>query len=170
MYSGDIMSRGTMLNGRIIFDIIILAITGWAFSVTQTFPESFMQEHINSAFFPSIVCGLLMILMLNVLWTDFRELRENGETLEKLDMRAAIGAITILGLLILYVVLIEAIGFKFATMLFLFSAMMVCHATLSDEASILPSTRYIIISVVASIGITLLTHALFVHGFGLSLY
>ena len=71
--------------------------------------------------------------------------------------------------------LIEGIGFRFATMVFLFSAMMVCHATLTKEsghqiASLLPSKGYAVTAAIASVVITSITHAVFVYGFGLSLY
>ena len=164
-----------MINGRIIFDVVILAITGWAFSAAQAFPESFMQEHITSSFFPSIVSGLLMVLMLNVLWTDFRELRTHGESVEKMDPRSAFGALAVLALLVIYIFLIEGIGFRLATMVFLFAAMMVSHITLTKAdddqlKNLLPSKRYTLSAALASVVVTLLTHAVFVHGFGLSLY
>jgi len=149
----------TMFSGRILFDVIILGIT-----------------------FPSVVCGLLAIFMVNVLWSDLRELRaqlnasqnlaqgESGGDQEAVDKRPVIGAISIFILLIVYILLIEQIGFQFATILFLFSAMLICHASLTTDAKTMPTKAYMAISAISSVVTTLLVQLLFVQGFGLSLY
>lgn len=160
-----------MVNGRILFDLTLLVCSGWGFFTARALPPAYSSGQIGPGFFPATVAGLGIVVMAAILFGDLRmarTLRDN--TLPEIGRRAGIGALAVVGLLVAYIQAIEPIGFRFATGLFLFLGILICHATLETSETVPSfSPRFVGIAALTALAVTLVTYTVFTQGFGLNL-
>lgn len=159
-----------MLNGRILFDLTLLSGAVWAFVLSRALPASHSSGPIGPSFFPSVVCALGILVLLGALWQDIRAgTNEEGDAMV-LNKKKALCAMLVFALLIGYIILIPAIGFRLSTIMFLFIAILICDFGMTEDRDrLLPDVRFSLIAAGAALVSTLLTHAVFTYGFGLNL-
>lgn len=160
-----------MVNGRILFDLTLLACSGWGFFAARSLPPAFSPGQIGPGFFPASVAGLGVLVMFVILVGDLRRTRSvNGSVVPEIGKTAGLGALVVVVLLVAYIQLIEPIGFRFATTLFLFLGILTCHFTLeTDQARPLLSLRFVGLAALTATVVTLATYTVFTQGFGLNL-
>lgn len=159
------------MSGRILFNLMLLACSAWGYIAASALPAAYSPGQIGPGFFPSTVAGLGVLVMLAILIGDLRSARAlNASVPDRIDKKSSIGAVTIVVLLIGYIQMIEPFGFRIATAIFLFLAILVCHVILeSDQTPPIFPLRFVGIAALIASAITLVTYAIFTYGFGLNL-
>lgn len=160
-----------MAKGRIFFDFLLLACAAWAFSSGRKLPEAYTAGQIGSGFFPTVVAGLGVLVILGILWEDIKAVRQsNAPEVSRINLKTALGAVAIFAVLVLYIIMVQSVGFLVSTAPFLFTAMMICNVILEPAGGkAFFDFRFGLKAAIAAILSTLVTYAVFSYGFGLNL-
>lgn len=153
------------LNGRIAFDIFLLAAAGFGLWRSTLLPQGGGISLIGPADFPAAICALAIVALFGVLIQDLRAVKTAaGAT--RLGSRQIAAVATIVALLALYILLLQPLGFVVSTIGFLFAAILTAAWFLKDETGF-DLGRSVLIAAATAVTATLTTVVVFSYGFGL---
>ncbi|WP_353476068.1 tripartite tricarboxylate transporter TctB family protein (plasmid) [Salipiger sp. H15] len=157
-----------LLSGRILFDLVLLAGAAWGLWQAQLLPPAFGGGDIGPADFPRAVLILGLLALLEVLRQDLRgALRGTDAQAGPPHLPGILAALTVGGLLVLYVLLLEPLGFLPATAAFLMCCILTCSRFLERPEGRAGWGRVLLGAAVTSVLATGLSYAVFTYGFGL---
>lgn len=155
-----------VLSGRVIFDLVLLALAGFGFSSALALPKARGISVIGPADFPAVVCALGVLSMLVILVQDARR-EMAGATDERLTRLQLLAVAIIAVLLAVYIAVLNFVGFVLATVGFLFLSILVCAIVLAPEGAQSLTRRLAVNAAVVSVIATGASFAVFSYGFGL---
>lgn len=130
----------------LILDVIILLVSIFLFGVTFTFSTINIESGGGGAFWPRILLGLIIVLEIgNIIYTYIKN--KKGEIKVEKDPEIVYpqNLYTSVGLIVVFIILMNIIGFFLATVLYLFFMMLILKVK---------TVRNVIISLVGAYGIS----------------
>jgi len=158
-----------VLPGRLIFDLVLLAILGWGIAQAYALPSTPTPGQLGAGSFPITIMLIAVPFMLVVLVQDVLALTHGVDSSD-----GGLTAVQLLGIAVVtilltgYVALFERLGFLISTVTFLFLAMLACTHFLVPAPEERAWGRLILGSLAYAVAATAASFFVFSLGFGLT--